>query len=109
MTDQFANIERNVAVIFDGAAALRFLLKPVLRQWLACVHALPPCLRRGGGTVGSFVSRHGIDPMCPKEGNSARALSPDCSTKSNSSSTTLRSAVVARNFHGPQGPEKETE
>jgi hypothetical protein len=75
MTDQFAHIERNVAVIFDGAVALRFLLKQVLRHWLACEHALPPCFRRGGRTVGSFVSRHGINPMCPKEVNSARALS----------------------------------
>src|SRR4029077_10659523 len=35
MTDQFAHTESNVAVIFDGAAALRSLPKQVLRHWLA--------------------------------------------------------------------------
>jgi hypothetical protein len=68
MTDQFAHIEGNVAVIFDGAVALRFLPKKVLRHWLACEHALPPCLRLGGGTIDSFVSRHNIDPMCSRKG-----------------------------------------
>jgi hypothetical protein len=41
LADQFAHIERDRPVVFNGALAFR-LTKQTVRQPLACCHPLPP-------------------------------------------------------------------
>jgi hypothetical protein len=48
LTDQFAYVERDVAVVFNGAFAFRFCDKRAFRQPLACGESLPPRLWLGG-------------------------------------------------------------
>ncbi len=62
LAHQIAYVERDLAVVFDGAFAIRFRDKRAVWQPLACGDSLPPRLWLGGYSIGSLVLYHAAPP-----------------------------------------------